>query len=97
MAYRPPNLEKIFSEKEEWIMPIIAGILILMCAGLMVGHGYHMFRHKEAPNKEPTHQTMMHRDHDHGQAVGTPQEGIPDGQAEKNLNQEPVKEDEPEP
>ncbi len=52
-------------------MAILAGILILMCAGMMVGHGYHMFRHKEAPKKEPTQQTMMHRDHDHGQAAET--------------------------
>jgi hypothetical protein len=50
-------------------MTILAGFLILMCAGLMVGHGYHLFHHKEAPKTE--HHMTMPGDHDHGQAAET--------------------------
>ena len=77
-------------------MAILAGLLILQCAGVMVGHGYHMIRHKETPKKE-SEQVMMHQGHDHGQAAATSPEGISDGQADKTLNQETTKGTHPEP
>ena len=48
-------------------MPIVVGLLILTCAGLMVGHGYHMFRHKETPKSE--HHMTMSPEHEHGPAA----------------------------
>jgi hypothetical protein len=50
-------------------MTILAGFLILMCAGLMVGHGYHMVRHKETPKTE--HHMTMPQEHEHGLAAET--------------------------
>ena len=50
-------------------MPIVFGLLILTCAGLMVGHGYHMFRHKETPKTE--HHMTMPQEHEHGPAAET--------------------------
>ncbi len=61
-------------------MTILAGILILMCAGLMVGHGYHMFRHKEPPKKESHNLMMMQRDHDRAGAVESSPERLPEDQ-----------------
>ena len=52
-------------------MTILAGILILTCAGLMLGHGYHMFRHKETPKAE--HHMTMPQEHEHGPAAETAQ------------------------
>ena len=51
-------------------MTIVAGLLILMCAGLMVGHGYHMFGHMESLKTE--HHMTVPGEHDHGQAAETP-------------------------
>ena len=56
-------------------MTILAGLLILTCAGLMVGHGYHMFRHKETPKSE--HHMTMHGEPDHGQPAD-PSSGNPE-------------------
>jgi hypothetical protein len=64
-------------------MAIIAGILILTCAGLMVTHGYHMFRHKEAAKAE--HHMTMPPEHEHGPAAETSPENSKENP--KNLNE----------
>ncbi len=62
-------------------MTILAGFLILTCAGLMVGHGYHMFRHKETPKSE--HHMTMPGEHDHGPAAEPPPAAPKEDQEQK--------------
>ncbi len=47
-------------------MAIVVGLLILTCAGLMVGNGYHMLSHKDSAKTE--HHMTMPQEHEHGQA-----------------------------
>ena len=64
-------------------MTILAGFLILMCAGMMAGHGYHLFHHKETPKTE--HHMTMPGEHDHGQAAETSPENPKE--SPKNVNE----------
>jgi len=66
--------------------PIISFLLVLFCAGFIVGQSYLAIRHKEPPKKESQHQVMTQRDQDRGKPDEISQGGMREGQ--ENLPQD---------